>query len=152
MRALLAVLAVGLGVGLAAQVVMHERNRFAARWPALRPVLAELCQPLGCRIEPWQRIEALHIAGSELARRPDGAHRFQVVLRNRDSLPVATPAVELALTDRSGQTVARRVLLPGDWPEAPAELPPAAETTLQVLLRWDESLRTEGFRTEIFYP
>lgn len=153
-RAALGGLALFSAALLVFQVAVHERNRLAAMAPALKPWLVQLCGPMGCDISPFQQIEAVEIVSTELVRAKDGAYRFEMGLRNNAGLPVAMPAVELSLTDRSGDTVVRRVLLPDDWVAAPPELLPNAETalTLKLSLLNPDELRMEGFRAVVFYP
>lgn len=139
---------------LALQVTVHERDRLAVMLPGLKPWLIQLCEPMGCEISPLRRIEAVEIVSTELVRAKDGSYRFEMGLRNQAALPVAMPAVELSLTDRNGEAVLRRVLLPDDWVLAPGELPAASETnlTLKMSLINPDELRMEGFRALVFYP
>ena len=153
-RAALGALVMFASALLALQVSVHERDRLAAMAPALKPWLIQLCEPIGCEISPFQHIEALEIVSTELVRAKDGTYRFEMGLRNTAALPVAMPAVELSLTDRSGEAVVRRVVLPGDWVAAPGELTPTSETslTLKMSLVNPDELRMEGFRAVVFYP
>jgi hypothetical protein len=122
--------------------------------PALKPWLVQLCEPIGCEIGLFQQIESVEIVSTELVRAKDGTYRFELGLRNLAALPVAMPAVELSLTDRSGDAVVRRVVLPDDWLAAPSVLTPTAETglTLKMSLVNPDELRMEGFRAIVFYP
>ncbi len=154
-RGLLALLALALAGLLGLQVAVQERDRLAAAEPALRPWLAGLCEPLGCRISAPRRIEAIAIDGSTFNRlRPD-AYRLAVTFKNQSGTPVAMPAVELTLTDSDEQPVVRRVLMPGELGAARLVLAPRAEWsgTAALALR-DHSLasRVAGYRVLAFYP
>lgn len=139
-------------LGLAAQVAYHFRDLAAATYPQARPVLSALCEMAGCRIEPLHRIDDIVIESSALTGAPTGdAVRLSVVLRNRGALPLAMPAIELALTDVGGQMLARRALLPADFGQAGATLPAAAETPLHLVLAVD-GRRPSGYTVEPFYP
>lgn len=153
-RAVLTCCVLVLTALLVAQVGWHERNRLAAMWPALKPVLVTVCERLGCSIEPFEQIESVNIAHTELVRAKDGDYRFTIGLRNRAAWPVATPAVELTLTNREGEPVASRVILISDWGEPMVELAPDNETTLtlRLALRQPDELRMDGFRAVVFYP
>lgn len=153
-RAALGALVMFASALLALQVSVHERDRLAAMAPALKPWLTQLCEPIGCEINPFQHIEAVEIVSTELVRAKDGTYRFEMGLRNNAVLPVAMPAVELSLTDRNGEAVVRRVVLPDDWVAAPSELTPTSETslTLKMSLVNPDELRMEGFRAVVFYP
>lgn len=153
-RAALGALVMLASALLTLQVSVHERDRLAAMAPALKPWLSQLCEPIGCEINPFQHIEAVEIVSTELVRAKDGTYRFEIGLRNTAAVPVAMPAVELSLTDRNGEAVVRRVVLPDDWVVAPGELPSVSETslTLKMSLVNPDELRMEGFRAVVFYP
>lgn len=148
----LALLCGVLLLGLAAQAAHHFRDLAAATYPPARPVLSALCEMAGCRIEPLHRIDDIAIESSALTGAPTGdAVRLSVVLRNRGALPLAMPAIELALSDTGGQMIARRALLPADFGQAGATLPAAAETPLHLVLAVD-GRRPSGYTVEPFYP
>lgn len=154
-RALLALLALALAGLLGLQVAVHERDRLAAAEPALRPWLARLCGPVGCRIAPPRRIEAIAIDGSTFNRlRPD-AYRLQVTLKNQSGSDVAMPAVELTLTDSEEQPVVRRVLTPGELGAARPALAARAEWSGTAALALQDGAlasRVAGYRVLAFYP
>jgi hypothetical protein len=153
-RAGLLLLALGLLMSLGAQVLLQHHDRWAAAHPRLAPLLATACVPLGCEIEPPRQIESIAIVSTELIRIKDGTYRLDMALRNNASHPVATPAVELSLTQRGGEAVVRRVILADEWSQPLVLLPPQAETrlTLRLSLHQPEALRMEGFRALVFYP
>lgn len=137
---------------LIAQMSVHQRDWLAARWPAAEPALQELCDLLGCRVEPLRRIESLAVDSSGLVRLEGSTlHRLSVALRNRDAVALQMPWVELALTDTRGQTVARKVLSAADLGAARSTLAPGSEVSLQALLDTGDR-RVAGYTIEIFYP
>ena len=146
----LAVLLFGL---LCAQGLYLQRDTLSASHPAWAPLLAQLCAVAGCRIEAPRRIESLAVESSGLTQLDDPARvRLQVALRNRDSLPLMTPSLDLSLTDSRGELVARRVLDPRDFGNAtPVRMAPGAELNLQAVLDTGER-RVSGYSVEIFYP
>jgi hypothetical protein len=77
--------------------------------------------------------------------------RLAISLRNRASHPVAMPSIDLSVTDSAGQLIARRVLRPPDFAQAPATLMAGAEVALQALLSAGPA-RVSGYTVEIFYP
>ena len=102
--------------------------------------------------EPLRRIDDIVIESSALTGAPTGnAIRLSVVLRNRGTLPLAMPAIELSLTDPAGQLLARRALLPADFAMAGATRAASAETPLQLVLAVD-GRRPSGYTVEPFYP
>lgn len=153
-RAVLSVLALVLVGLMAAQWAVHERDQLAARHPQLVPLLTQMCAPLGCEIGPVRRIDAVAIDSSTLARRLGNFYAFDVVLKNNADTAVATPALELSLTDTRDQVIARRVFLPSELPGTPPQLP--AQGTVPVSLRLaisdTGSLDMAGYRALLFYP
>jgi predicted Zn finger-like uncharacterized protein len=153
------VLACGL---LAAQALHHWRDQAAARWPALQPVLAQACAPLGCRLSAPRDLEKLSVESSGLlqvaGRR--GQYELTVALRNRSALALAVPALELSLTDAQGRLLSRRVLLPAELAAAAeATVPAGSDLALQARLQTApsstpgaETPAVVGYTIELFYP
>lgn len=151
-RALL-VLGVLLGLGGLAGQVLHEyRDLAAARYPQLRPLLEQGCAWLDCRVGAARAIDSLAVESSGLVR-VEGSelYRLNVVLRNRAGIPLALPALDLALTDRQGRLIARRVLRPGELGAAGETLDAGAEATLAGTLRAAGG-PVAGYTVELFYP
>jgi predicted Zn finger-like uncharacterized protein len=151
-RAALAGTVLVLALLLALQWAHHFRDLVAARWPATAPLLAAWCDSLGCKLAPPRRIDAIAVESTALARAgaPD-VFRLSVTLRNRETIALALPAIELSLTDGSGQLVARRVLAPADFRVAAPVIAAGAEQTMQLLLTAGSG-RVSGYTVEIFYP
>ncbi|MCL1962111.1 MAG: zinc-ribbon domain-containing protein [Desulfovibrionaceae bacterium] len=99
-----------LTLSLLWQVTLSHRDWLAARAPRLTPALQALCAPLRCRIQPYRQPNAIVIDDKDLTSTDSGSFRFSVTLRNTASLPVASPALELTLTDAWGHILARRVV------------------------------------------
>jgi hypothetical protein len=74
-------------------------------------------------------------------------------LSNRASHPVATPWVDLSLTDGDDSVVIRRALAPEEM-GLPRHLNPGADAVSSVHWRVDSDVedRLSGYRAEIFYP
>ena len=150
-RAGLAVASVLLCATLLLQLAMAGRDWLAAHVGATRPLLAAVCQAAGCRIEPLKRIAQLSVDSSGLTRLDSAAaYRLSVVLRNRAETAVAVPALDLSLTDGSGQLVARRVLRATEL-GLPPVIEAGQELPLQALLSTGER-RVSGYTVELFYP
>ncbi|MDO5626609.1 MAG: DUF3426 domain-containing protein, partial [Pseudomonadota bacterium] len=145
---------VGLALGLALQWVVGQRDWLAARHPQLAPALQALCKPLGCQLAPYRRLDAVVIDSSAFQRTGETTFAFSVTLRNHASLPVATPALELTLTDVTDQAVVRRVLGPADV-GAPAALAARGEfsgTNALTLRGVGNPQAIVGYRLTAFYP
>ncbi len=153
MRVMLSLLSLLLIAGLVGQAGFHFRDLWAAQWPVTRPWLAQGCEWLHCQINAPRRIDDVVVDSSTLSPAPGGTgYRLAVVLRNRSSLSLAMPWVDVSLTDPSGQLVARRALAPADFRVNPAVLAPGSESNLQAVLASTEGRRISGYTVEIFYP
>ncbi|HEV7913153.1 MAG TPA: zinc-ribbon and DUF3426 domain-containing protein [Albitalea sp.] len=146
-------IALMLALALALQFGHQFRDNLAAQHPALRPLLASWCSLLRCRIEPPRRIEDISVENTALTHAAAGTdtYRLLVTLRNRGSVPVGMPSIDLSLTDTSGQLVARRALAPADFRVASAVVPAGSETALSLLLSAGTT-RVAGYTVEVFYP
>ncbi len=154
-RALLMALLLLLGLLLAGQSLLHQRDRLAVWQPGWEPWLNRLCAPLGCALAPVQRIDAIVIESTALLRRSNNnQYVFDLVLKNTAAIALALPALELSLTDARDTVIARRVFLPADMPDAAPLLP--ARGTVAISLRLTIDVGTEvpmaGYRALIFYP
>jgi hypothetical protein len=99
---------------LAVQVLLHERDVLAARYPALLPALEVLCEQMDCQINPPGVIEAITIDSSSFTQTGPDAYRLNVVLKNTRSFVVAMPALEVTLTGSQNEVLMRKVLLPSE--------------------------------------
>lgn len=154
MRLLLGLLALLLLAGLAAQVAIGQRDWLAAREPRTIPWLQALCQPLGCTLRPYRRIEALIIDSSSFNRTGPSSFRLSATVRNTAPLPVASPALELTLTDAQDQALIRRVLSAEELGMPPA-LAARGEFTGALGLSVDaggSGPAVVGYRLLAFYP
>ena len=152
-RALTGSVVAVLVVTMLLQGIHQFRDTLAARWPWSRAALEAGCAAAACSIQAPRRIEDIAVESSSLTRSTAAAQAFQlaVTLRNRGALPLATPSLDLSLTDPSGQVVVRRVLAAPDFRASAAPLKPGAEASWQLVL----STRTErvtGYTIEAFYP
>lgn len=142
-----------LALGLIMQIVLTQRDRIAARAPAVAPGLHALCAALGCTVEPARQIDALVVEHSSLNKRAAGEYRLQLALRNRSGMELAMPAVELSLTDLQDRPVLRRTLLPseiGADPTISARGEWRGAVTLAVAA--GEPGRIVGYKVLAFYP
>lgn len=154
-RATLIVLGFALLLGLAAQIVFHERDRLVALEPGLKPWLLTFCAPLNCTLSPLQRIEAIEIDSSSFTKIRGGAYRLNFTMKNTADTALAIPAIELTLTDALDQPVVRRVFFPAEMG--------GSSDTLAADSEWPASLamaakasgmaeRIAGYRLLAFYP
>jgi predicted Zn finger-like uncharacterized protein len=139
---------------LGMQLLMSERDRLAATAPALRPLLAGTCQLVGCTIAAPRQIEAIAIDSSAFTSVKPGVYLLKVTLKNAAAIDLATPALELTLTDTQDQPLLRRIVLPAEFN---GTLPIAAgaemATSLPVSVRPGAvSEKISGYKLLAFYP
>jgi predicted Zn finger-like uncharacterized protein len=144
--------AVCLSLLAVAQLALAYRDVIGTQWRPAQPVLAQVCQVLGCRVEAPRRMAALSVEGSNLRQRGNEAsYDLAVNVRNRSELTVMMPAFELTLTDTQGQPLIRRVLSGRDLAATADTIGPGAELSLQAGLDINDR-RVAGYTIEIFYP
>jgi predicted Zn finger-like uncharacterized protein len=133
------------------QVLLISRHNLAAEEPALRPVLSVLCG--GCEITWPREPDAVLIESSSFTENPAGGYTVQLRLKNMQHHPVATPALELTLTDMQDQVLIRRVFLASELtPKDHVQALRDVRVTLNFDLDDKVSKRVTGFRAIIFYP
>lgn len=142
-----------LALALGAQVALHQRDLWAAQWPSLRPVLSGLCRVAACRLAPPELISAVSVVSSGFDQQEEGDFVFSLHLQHDQAHDVATPAVELTLTDAQERAVVRKVLIP-DHLGLNRALPPGPGVATETRFSLDPALHSHvhGFRVELFYP
>lgn len=152
-----------LGVlGLALQATLLFKDLLAAYQPSLAAPLVQLCAWAGCQILPLQLAEAvvidhaaidqLQISASAEDQVSSPQWSFEIHLRNSAKVPVATPWVELTLTDAQDQPVMRKVIHLVSW-GAPAVMAPGQIVSLSRQLSLSNAdSGFMGYRLLTFYP
>ncbi|MFN4351259.1 MAG: DUF3426 domain-containing protein [Hylemonella sp.] len=154
-RATLLVACLLLGLGLALQILIHERDRLAVVEPGLKPLIEEACLLLDCQIEPLRQIESVVIDSSAFSKVKGDLYRLSLTLKNNASIDLAMPAVELALTDTLDHALMRRVFQPEELGVKTGVIPAASETqtTLVLTIKTNGAgERVAGYRLLAFYP
>jgi predicted Zn finger-like uncharacterized protein len=149
----LSVMCLLLAGALLLQWVVHQRDTLAAQRPDWAPALRTVCKHLGCEVQTLRSLQAIVVDSSGLEATDNPTQfRFQAVLRNAAAVSVATPALDLMLTDARGQLVARRTLMPSDFgAETPQAIAPNAELPLLALLDLSP-LAVTGYTVLAYYP
>ena len=144
---------------VAAQAAYHFRDSLVAFWPVTRPAFERLCEIASCAIRPLRDAAMSHLSIESSDLQADAAHKGLLILtatvRNRASLPLAYPSLELTLTDAQDQVVVRRVLAPTDYAGGTTDLsrgiPAHGEISIKVFI--DASATSQaGYRLYMFYP
>ncbi len=151
-RAALALVGLLAAAGLVGQATLEYRDWVAVQWPFARPWLEQACAPLGCRVGAPRAIDGLAVESSGLVR-VEGSpnYRLSVVLRNRTAIAVATPSIDLTLTDSQGAVIARRVLGTAELGSTQTSVAPRSDLSMQATLVATERA-VSGYTIEIFYP
>ena len=148
---------------LAAQFLFVYRSPLANMAPQLRPLLVQLCEPLGCEIGYARHIDRISIASSSLqppagqAGVSSGATSKLVLrasLRNLHDQPQPWPALRLDLSDLSDTVVIRKVLLPETYlPKGQAQPPFEAGAEINITVPIEvNGPRVTGFQLHKFFP
>lgn len=154
-RSMLALCSILFTIAVVLQVVVHERNRLAVQYPELRSELTALCAAVGLEIEPLRQIESVVIDSSAFSKVRNEVYKLSFTLRNTSATALATPAMELTLTDMQDQVLMRKVLNPADFATIPTVMNAGVEVgaTLPVSVRTPVPVeRVSGYRLLAFYP
>ena len=157
-RAVLVCTALLASLTLAAQASLEYRDALAAHFPETRPWLEQACATMGCKVEAARAIEVLAVDSSGLVRvEKSNLYKLQVTLRNRGGIEVATPALDLTLTDSQGRLMARKVLRLSELGASQATIGAGRELTVQATVQTAASGEAAlqpiaGYTIELFYP
>jgi predicted Zn finger-like uncharacterized protein len=154
MRMTLMLLGLLLSCALMLQIAYQDRDRLAAAQPQLKPWLEHMCEFLQCQLSPPRQIEAIVIESSSFNKLRNDSYRLSFTLRNTAAVEVATPAMELTLTDAQDQPVLRRVLTPDELGARGNIIEAASEWSGVIGLTVAASgpARVAGYRLLAFYP
>jgi hypothetical protein len=158
-RALLGAAAAVLGLLALAQVIVAFRAEILAQYPQARPALGQLCKVFNCTVGWPTRADQLAVIGTELQSLPGtSAFELTTVVRNRGSVTLALPAIELTLSDTLNRTVARKVFVPADYlagesdPQAQMDAGLQAGADLTIRIAFEASgINAAGFVVYPFY-
>lgn len=147
----------GLGIilvlGLLVQGVYHERNQMAALFPELKPALHSVCDVLGCRLSPLQRIEDWVIDSASFHQVGQETFELRFAVKNKAPFALALPAVELTLTDLGDQPVMRRVFTAAELGAKGESVAGEWFATAYLHIRAEAAgVRALGYRLLVFYP
>lgn len=151
----LVLLALALILSLVGQWVYRERHFLAAFKPEWKQPLQAFCDVLGCRVEALRQIEALSIDAAAFNKIDDSHYRLSFTLKNSAALAMATPSIELTLTDLQDQVVLRRVFSAEELDDTTDLVSALSPWQVAVALRLEPLTavqRVVGYRVLAFYP
>jgi len=156
-RLLMGVGAFLLSLSLLLQSAYVFHDQIAARLPAAKPLLAQMCQVFACQMGLPAQIDAVSLESSELQSvAPDkNVFVFNALLRNHGTTAQAWPNIELTLNDANEQPVARRIFTPHDYlpgtRDASNGFAAESERPIKLFLSLPQ-LKASGYRVYLFYP
>lgn len=154
-RAGLAALCILLGGVLLLQVIIQERDRIAATEPGTRPFLVSVCALWGCEVSPLRQIDSVVIDSSSFVKVRADVYRLNFTLKNNAKIHIATPALELSLTDMKDLPAIRRVISAPEFTPQQELMGPDAEfsASLPISVKLPAGAeRISGYRLMAFYP
>jgi predicted Zn finger-like uncharacterized protein len=151
-RSLLKAAAVVLTVMLLGQWAIQSRDALAASIPMLESPLQALCSPFGCKVDAPRKPLSLKVESVSFNETNAAGHyRVSVVVRNTHTTRVKMPNVDLRLANTRNDTLARRVLTPGELGVKEASIPAGQEVSMTALLRINHP-NVSGYDVTLFYP
>ena len=135
------------------QIALANRDLWSAQWPIARAPMKMLCGLFGCELQAPEMLSAITLVSSGFDQQEDGTFAFDIQLRHEQPYALATPAVELTLTDDFDRAVVRKIFLP-DALGLTTQMPSGASIQALKRLQLDPDLQphVSGFRIELFYP
>jgi hypothetical protein len=137
------------------QWVVQERDRISASAPILKPPLESICIAVGCKISPMQNIDAVFIESSAFSKLQNDVYQLSFSLKSTALVEIATPSLELTLTDMQDQPLIRRVFSPDELGRSNPNLLSGvewADSRTLVLSPSPDAARIAGYRLLAFYP
>ena len=142
-----------LALAILWQSVLWNRHWLVAEEPALRNTVETLCLPIACKVEWPKEPNSVLIENSSFSENPDGGFNLQMRFKNIQHHPVATPWLEVTLTDLQDQVVVRRVLSIEEL-ALQDHIAALRDQRVQFSFEVNATLRERiaGYRALIFYP
>jgi len=132
------------------------RDQLAANFPQTKPLLAQICNLAGCRIDLPAQISSVSLESTELQALAAAKDRFvlTVLLRNYSKTAQEWPYIELTLNDAAEKPLLRRVFTPADYlfkPDVALGFPADSERTVKLTFALSQ-IQASGYRVYLFYP
>jgi len=138
---------------LLGQVLVFQRDKLVAMNRSVSPFFNSVCDALGCRVDWPKEPDKVAIDNTNCKQLGDDQFSFTLSVKNQAAYFLATPALELTLTNDEEGDVVRKVWLAQeiDLPEA---LKPMRTQTVEMVFSVQEPLagKISGFRALLFYP
>jgi len=142
-----------MALGFCFQVLVFQRDQWRAQNPELTPVLLGLCATLGCDLHWPMEPSQVSIETGGFKSLSDNTFIFSGSIKNQSDSPVATPLLELSLTDDVDAAVVRKVFTMQDL-GVNEVLRARRAHSFELQFTLDPALSTsvKGYRAFLFYP
>ena len=140
---------------LLTQFVVFQRDRIAALAPSMKPALLAACDFMACNISAPRQIESIAIDSSAFTSVKAGIYLLNVTLKNGATLDLATPALELTLTDMQDRSLLRWVVQPNEFSDRQGVIAAGSElvVNLPIAVRSGSTIdKIAGYKLLAFYP
>lgn len=143
--------------GALAQATYTFRNQIAARVPETKPILADACILLNCKVGLPAQIEMISIDSDQLETLTNNKDMSELtmLLRNSSTIAQAWPNLEVTLNDNNNTALSRRVYAPHDYLPASVDDKKgfAPNSEQPVKMRFDfTGIKPAGYHVGVFYP
>lgn len=111
-----------------------------ARYPALRPLLAQLCAVTGCELPPRRAVDKIRILERRIVAHPseENALLVEARIRNEAGFAQPFPQMRIAFFDHNGQVTAQRWFTPQEYLQEQvaddAQMPVASSVSVRLEL------------------
>jgi predicted Zn finger-like uncharacterized protein len=142
-----------MALGICFQVLVFQRDQWRAQYPEFTPMLLGLCATLGCDLHWPEEPSQVSIATGGFKSLGDNQFIFSGSIKNQSDWPVATPLLELSLTDDVDAAVVRKVFTVNELGVNEVLRARRAQAfELQFTLDPALSGSVTGYRAFLFYP
>lgn len=141
------------------QIIYWQRNTLNNKFPSLTPMFASVCKVTGCQLAPLKLDNNPVVSYSDMQRDLSlfsNQYVLNLALKNKESVNVAMPYLEISLFDLNEQLVMRRIFNPkeflkiADWQRIEAKGITSQEE-LPVKIRFQTQKAINSFKIRVFY-
>ncbi len=132
---------------------MFHRDKIVAMNVSLGPVFNAVCQHLNCRVDWPKETDKVAIDNINFKQLEANRFSFTLAVKNQALYFLATPTLELTLTNDEQGDVVRKVWFPNEM-NLPEVLKPMRTQSVEMVFLVDDSLagKINGYRALLFYP
>jgi predicted Zn finger-like uncharacterized protein len=147
------VLSVLLALLFCFQALFFQRHQWRAQNPELTPVFLSLCRHLGCELDWPMDPSKVSIETGGFKSLGGDAFMFSGSIKNQSDWPMATPMLELNLTDEVEASLVRKAFSPEELGLTSVLRGRRAQSfELRFTLNPALSPSVQGYRAFLFYP